>query len=222
MITPHIGRHAFASLLTFTMLCAALLLSACRGGGVFNDDPYNENRFEAMSEKPVIFRAQDADFSNYSMALVLEPTMDADASQDSDVSMEQRAKLRQTLADDLRASFGDKFGLATTAGPGVLIVESEIVRAVPNVPALNLAPQTQLGHTGYGYAAIRITLRDGATNSAKNSATNTATKNANDNVLSTFTETRATKRFGLDKLSDWGSIESSFKEWAKDAVNLTK
>ena len=206
MIMHQFGRIAFAPLLTVTMLGAALLMSSCASDGESNDDPYNQNRFEAMSEKPVIVRALDADFSIYSLVLVLEPIMDADASQSSDVSIEQQTKLRETLAADLRTSFGDKFGLAAAVGANVLIVESEIVRAVPNQPALNIAPQTQFGHRGYGYAAIRITLKDGATNK----------------VLSTFTQTEATKRFGLDKLSDWESVESSFKAWAKSAVSLTK
>jgi hypothetical protein len=89
---------------------------------------------------------------------------------------------------------------------GAVIVRTEIVRAVPNKPLRNIAPQTQLTRTGYGYASVRMVIEDGATGRA----------------LVTMTETQSTTRFGTAKLSEWGTVEKAFDSWAAEAVKLSQ
>ena len=95
---------------------------------------------------------------------------------------------------------------AEAPAAGTIVVDARIIRAVPNLPLRNIAPQSQVGRTGYGYAVALVTLRDGATGQ----------------VLVSARESRATSRFGLEKMSEWGSVEKSFDEWAAGAVKLAE
>lgn len=181
-------------------------LTACRGGGPLNDDPYKQNMIEgALDSGPVKYRAEGASFVKYAEAVVEMPSVDPDATQGDEVTSEALEKLRAKFAGDLRNAFGKKFKVVGMAGSEpALVVRTTIVRAVPNKPARNLIPTTQVGRTGYGYAAVRVQLIDSATGAE----------------LASLTDTRSTKRFGLDKLSQWGSVETSFEAWANDAVEL--
>ncbi len=185
-------------------------LAACRGGGAFNDDPYRQGMVEAaIDDGPKIVRADGADFSKYTRAAIEPVAIDGDATQGDDVSAEQLDKLRAQFGADLRKSFGERFTVTSSAAAGAapaLSVRATIVRAVPNKPLRNVLPQTQLTRTGFGYAAVRVQLCDAATGAE----------------LASFTETRSTKRIGLEKLSEWGSVEKSFEVWAKQAVDIAK
>lgn len=194
-------------LLTLSLVA---LLAACRGGGAFNEDPYHQSPVEAaLDSGPSTIRADGADFSKYAQVVVEPVAMDSDATQGDDVSIDQLEKLRAEFGVDLRKEFGERFKVVSSGAAGsepVLAVRATIVRAVPNKPMRNILPQTQLTRTGFGYAAVRVQLCDATTGAE----------------LASFTETRSTKRFGIEKLSEWGSVEKSFEAWAKDAVGLAK
>lgn len=182
------------------------LLASCRGGGALNSDPYSQNPIEAaMDSGPKKTRADGADFSRFKQVTIARVGIDPDATQGDSVSAEQLEKLREEFTTDLTKAFAAKFAVvpAATSAP-TLAVRATIVRAVPNKPLRNILPQTQVGRTGYGYAAVRVQLCDAATGAE----------------LAAFTETRSTKRFGLEKLSEWGNVEKSFETWAKEAVEL--
>ncbi|MFM7051641.1 MAG: DUF3313 family protein [Planctomycetota bacterium] len=196
--------------LVATSLTALTVLAACRGGGALNDDPYRQGRVEALMDSgPKVDRADGADFSKFDAVLVADVTVNPEATQGDDVSAEQLDKLRA----DFQSRLADAFAAGRTvrtgngaAGAGTLVVNAEIVRAVPNKPARNLAPQTQLTRTGYGYAAVRLTMVDGATGA----------------TLLTMTDTQSTQRFGTAKLSEWGTVEKAFSTWAEEAAKLAK
>lgn len=201
------GAFMFTRILTISLVA---LLAACRGGGALNDDPYRQNPIEAaLDSGPNTVRADGADFSKYAQAVIEPVAIDSDATQGDEVSQEQLDKLRAQFGADLRKSFGERFKVVSTGAAGsepVLAVRATIVRAVPNKPMRNILPQTQLTRTGFGYAAVRVQLCDATTGAE----------------LASFTETRSTKRVGLAKLSEWGSVEKSFEAWSKDAVGLAK
>lgn len=198
------------SIAIVTSLTAITLLAACRGGGALNDDPYRQGTIEAvMDSGPKIDRADGADFSKYDAVLIADVTVNPEATQGDEVSAEQLEKLRI----DFQSRLADAFAAGRTvrtgggdAGAGTMIVRAEIVRAVPNKPARNIAPQTQLGRTGYGYAAVRLTMVDAASGA----------------TLLTMTDTQSTKRFGTEKLSEWGTVEKAFSTWATEAAKLAK
>ena len=205
------GARMKARLLPIVLLALPFAsLSACRGGGALNDDPYRQGMVEAaIDDGPKITRTPGADFTKYARVVVEPVALDPDATQGDEVSDEQLGKLRGQFATDLRASFAKRFAVSSSAAAGsdpVLAVRATIVRAVPNKPMRNVLPQTQLTRTGFGYAAVRVQLCDAATGAE----------------LAAFTETRSTKRFGLEKLSEWGSVEKSFEVWAQQALDIAK
>ena len=189
------------SLALVSSLTALSLLAACRGGGALNDDPYRQGTIEAaLDSGPKVDRADGADFSKYGTVLIDDVAVNPEATQGDEVSAEQLDKLR----GDFQARLAEAFAAGRTVRTGggaanadTFIVRAEIVRAVPNKPARNIAPQTQLGRTGYGYASVRLTMVDGATGA----------------TLLTMTDTQSTKRFGTEKLSQFGTIEKACETW---------
>ena len=195
---------------TTIVLVALALLPACRGGGVFNDDPYKQSRAEALlDEGPKITREPGANFSDYARVVIEPIAIDSDATQGDSVSPEQLDKLRSKFATDLRKAFAERYKVTSSAaasGDRAFSVRATIVRAVPNRPLENILPQTQMSRDGFGYASVRIQLCDAATGAE----------------LASFTETRSTTRFGFEKLSEWGSVEKSFEVWATQAVDVAR
>ena len=188
---------------------AAALVSfpaGCRRG-VLNQDPMAPGTGEAIAPKdPVVKRAAGADFAAYSMVLVEEPSIAPDATQGADVKPDQLRSLQDTMRDDLKEAFGDRYKAVGEIGDGTLLVRTWIMRAVPNSPLQNIAPQSQVGRGGYGYAAIRIEVLDSRSR----------------RELLSFTHERSTERFSLEKLSEWGSVEKSFSTWADEVAKLAR
>lgn len=201
-----------------TVVLAAILAvgsavpMACRGGGALNEDPYRQNAIEAaLDSGPEVVREDGADFSRYTRALIAMPSIAPNATQGDEVSDEQLEKLRQQFASRLQEAFSKTSTPASMldeqgSRAGAFVVRAEIVRAVPNKPLRNIAPQTQLTRTGYGYASVRMVIEDGESG----------------RVLVTATETKSTQRFGTEKLSEWGTVEKAFESWAAEAVKLTQ
>lgn len=193
---------AFRAVLLAAAICA-LPLAGCRVGRLMNNDPMASQGFD---EGPQVTRTPGVDWSKYATVFVAPVVMDADATQGRDITDADVAALPGKFRANLQKAFETKFKKVDAAGPGTIVVNAEIIRAVPNMPLRNIAPQSQVGRTGYGYAVVRITLKDGVTGA----------------VLVTARESRATSRFGLEKMSEWGSVEKSFEDWAEEAVKLAK
>lgn len=180
--------------------------AACRRG-VLNQDPMAPGTGEAIAPKdPVVKRAAGADFAAYAAVLVEEPSIAPDATQGADVKPDQLRSLQDTMRDDLKQAFADRYRPVGMVGDGTLLVRTWIMRAVPNSPLQNIAPQSQVGRGGYGYAAIRIEILDSQTR----------------RELLSFTHERSTERFSLEKMSEWGSVEKSFSTWAAEVAKLAR
>jgi hypothetical protein len=192
-------------LVSLLSLALALPGTGCRGrvGQLLNNDPLAAQGFD---EGPQITRTPGVDWTAYRSVFVQPVSMDADATQGRDVDDADVAALPGKFRDDLQKAFDGKFTRAQAPAAGAIVVDARIIRAVPNLPLRNIAPQSQVGRTGYGYAVAVITLRDGASGQ----------------VLASARESRATSRFGLEKMSEWGSVEKSFEEWAAGAVKLAE
>ena len=103
----------------------------------------------------------------------------------------------QVLQADLEKEMTKKYTRAESAGPNTLVVRVQLVKAEPNAPALNIAPQTQMGGMGYGFGEIAIEVADGATGIP----------------LFEYADAENTSRFSIEKMSVWGSLEKSFTDW---------
>lgn len=200
------ARIASAAVL---LAVASLALPACRGGGAFNDDPYRQNAIEAaLDTGPKVDRLVEIDYPSFTKVAIVTPTIAPNATQGDEVSDEQLANLQADFERQLREAFeedGRRIVPVAEADAQTFVVRAEIVRAVPNKPLRNIAPQTQMTRTGYGYASGRIVLERGGTGE----------------LLVVATETQSTKRFGTEKLSEWGTVEKAFESWAAEAVKLS-
>ena len=197
----------FTRILLVAAAAALVALPAGCRRGILNQDPMAPGPGEALAPKdPVVKRAADAGFASYSMVLVEEPSIAPDATQGADVTPDQLRSLQDTMRDDLKKAFGDRYKSVGEIGDGTLLVRTWIMRAVPNTPLRNLAPQSQVGRTGYGYSAIRIEVLDSRSR----------------RELLSFTDERSTERFSLEKLSEWGSVEKSFSTWAGEVATLAR
>ncbi len=108
--------------------------------------------------------------------------------------------LATTFQLNLTTAMSAKYAPAPAPAPNVLVVRAQIIKAKPNSPARNIAPQTQIGGTGYGFGMVAIEVVDGGTGT----------------VLYEFADVEATTRFSLEKMSVWGSLEKSFQTWSTE------
>lgn len=116
----------------------------------------------------------------------------------------QLPELVMKFRTDIEQALTKKYARAESAGPNTLVVRVQLVKAEPNAPALNIAPQTQLGGLGYGFATIVIEVADGATGTP----------------LFEYADVDNTKRLSLEKMSVWGSLEKSFTDWIDVVVKV--
>lgn len=114
------------------------------------------------------------------------------------------AGLANTFQADLTAALGAKYSAAPAAAANVLVIRAQIIKAKPNAPMRNIAPQSQIGQTGYGFGMVAIEVVDGGTGS----------------VLYEFADVQATTRFSVEKMSVWGSLEKSFQTWASELAQV--
>ncbi|MSR29155.1 MAG: DUF3313 family protein [Phycisphaerales bacterium] len=145
------------------------------------------------------YAAADIDWSKYKTVYVAPVVFAPDAlgsgvwGNESDLP-NLASKFRAALAGAMSA----RYQAAQGSGAGTLVVRAQIVKLAPNSPARNLAPQTQIGGTGYGFGEVAIEVLDGGDGT----------------VLLEFAEVQTTSRFSTEKLSVWGSLEKSFTDWA--------
>jgi hypothetical protein len=209
MMRSHTQCHCAAvALAALSTLAIAMPLVGCRGNGgpvrQVMESPAEKD--QAAPAEPKIVVAPDADFARYASVFVAEVVVGADATQGDDVKPEQLRQLADDLRKDLKSALGARRKVVDVVGPDTLVVKSFIVRAVPNSPLRNLAPQTQVRKAGYGYAAIFVEVVDPQRKGQ----------------LLTFSHERSTERFSLDKLSEWGSVEKSFEVWASEIAEKLK
>lgn len=108
------------------------------------------------------------------------------------------------LKDVMRGQLEDALSAAAGTGTKTLIVHAAFTYVKPNVPALNVAPQTQIMKRGYGEAACEIY----------------ATVEGDPKVVAAFSSETDTERFSAEKLSRLGTAERACGEWAKAFRNL--
>ncbi len=185
----------------------ALLLAAC-GGHTMNAPPVGFLSQPALMRKSSDgswnYSAKAVDWANYKSVFVPVVTF-ADGAYEDNVwaSAADLPTLSGKLQSALQAAMGSRYAAAAGAGAGTLVVRAQIVKAVPNAPARNLAPQTQIGGTGYGYGEVAIEVVDGG----------------DGRVLLEFADVQSTTRFSTEKLTVWGSFEKSIGEWADRIAN---
>ncbi len=151
------------------------------------------------------YTAATIDWSKYTSVFVA-PVAIADDAYDAGVygSVEDLPGLAATFQSDLQTALTKKFAAATNAGPNTLVVKAQITKADPNATALNIAPQSQIMGRGYGYGQVAIEIVDGGTGA----------------LLYEFAGVQNTSRFSAEKMSVWGSLEKSFKDWSSQIAKF--
>jgi len=121
------------------------------------------------------------------------------ATADIDCSSEQLEQVRNTLRQDLTNYLGTGGG----SGP-VLVVRAAITAVKPNNPLLNVAPQTQMLKTGYGYGAVEIYAAAGEGGP----------------IVAAMASTVDTERFSAEKLDTLGTVDRGCEQWSQAFANL--
>jgi hypothetical protein len=106
---------------------------------------------------------------------------------------DEASKLSIQFRNDIIGAVG--LPVAAAVGPGVLEIRASITGLKPNIPALNIAPQSQMRGRGYGYVACEIYALDGKDGSP----------------FAAYADTQNTQRFSSEKMSDWGSAQAGLK-----------
>jgi hypothetical protein len=104
-----------------------------------------------------------------------------------------------TLKDVMRERLESALGAAAGTGTKALVVHAAFTYVKPNIPALNVAPQSQIMRRGYGEAACEIY----------------ATIEGDPKVVAAYSSESDTRRFSAEKLSRLGTAERACEEWAK-------
>ena len=196
------NQKLFVALLTVTSLFAGITgLTACNKNAIksppmgFLSKP---NLMKKQSDDTWQYVAPKTDWSKYTSVYVAPVSIGPAVMNGKNV--EQTAELPQLVMKfkaDLEKEMTKKYTRAESAGPNTLVVRVQLVKAEPNAPALNIAPQTQMGGMGFGFGEIAIEIADGATGTP----------------LFEYANVQNTSRFSTEKMSVWGSLEKSFTEW---------
>lgn len=131
------------------------------------------------------------DMSAFKSVVVQEVKIEANGDNPDEAS-----KLSIEFRNELIAAVG--LPVAAAVGPGVLEIRASITGLKQNIPALNIAPQSQMRGMGYGYVACEIYALDG-----KDGA-----------PVAAYADTQNTQRFSSEKMSDWGSAQLGLKTMA--------
>ena len=201
------NRKLLVAFVTATSLVAGITaLTACNKNAIksppigFLSKP---NLMEKQSDGTWQYVAPKTDWSKYTSVYVAPVSIGPAVMNGKNV--EQTAQLPQMVMKfraDLETAMTKKYARAESAGPNTLVVRVQLVKAEPNAPALNIAPQTQLGGIGYGFGEIAIEVADGATGTP----------------LFEFADVDNTSRFSIEKMSVWGTLEKSFTDWIEVVV----
>lgn len=153
------------------------------------------------------YTAPKIDWTKYTTVQVMPVALGAEARKDKNQEqLDALSKIAMMFQTELQTAMSTKYSPTQTPSANTLIIRAQITKAQPNAPALNLAPQTQLGGLGYGFGEVAVEVVDGATNS----------------VLYEYAGVQNTKRFSVEKASTWGSIEASVKVWAQQIATACK
>lgn len=148
-----------------------------------------------------VYKAAKTNWNSYTGVYVAPVAVSAGAMEDGTWGNESDLPgLATTFQNDLTTAMSAKYAVAPAAAANVLVVRAQIVKAKPNAPARNIAPQSQILQSGYGFGIVAIEVIDGGTGT----------------VLYEFADMQATTRFSAEKLSVWGSLEKSFTTWSAE------
>ncbi len=145
------------------------------------------------------YNARGVDWNQYKSVFVAPVAVAPDALEDPLWgTAEDLAGLAADFKGKIVNAMDARYTPVDAAGPGVLVVRAQITRVKPNAPGRNVAPQTQILQSGYGFGQVAVEVLDGG----------------DSRVLVEFADVQSTTRFSTEKLSVWGSLEKSFGEWA--------
>lgn len=172
-------------------LCLATACSACHKeanveltGFIPVNIPLDYNKSTTIHS----YKNPMKDMGAFKSVLVQEVKIEADGDNPDEAS-----KLAIQFRNDIIAAVG--LPVAASVGPGVLEVRASITGLKKNIPALNIAPQSQMRGRGYGFVACEIYALDGNDGSS----------------VSAYADTQSTQRFSTEKMSDWGSAQLGLK-----------
>ena len=172
-------------------LCLAVMCSACNKGTnveltgfIPAKVPLDYNKSTEIHS----YKNPMKEMSAFKSVLVQEVKIEANGDNPDEAS-----KLSIELRNEIISAVG--LPVAAAVGPGVLDIRASITGLKPNIPALNIAPQSQMRGRGYGYVACEIYALDGKDGSP----------------FAAYADTQNTQRFSSEKMSDWGSAQAGLK-----------
>ena len=175
-------------------VCLAFICSACNKGTNVELTGFIPAKFPLDYNKSTEIHSYKNPMTNMSAfksVVVQEVKIEANGDNPDEAS-----KLSIEFRNELIAAVG--LPVAAAVGPGVLEVRASITGLKQNIPALNIAPQSQMRGRGYGFVACEIYALDG-----KDGA-----------PVAAYADTQNTQRFSSEKMSDWGSAQLGLKTMA--------
>jgi len=172
-------------------LCLAVMCSACNKGTNVELTGFIPAKFPLDYNKSTeihSYKNPMKEMSAFKSVLVQEVKIEANGDNPDEAS-----KLSIELRNEIISAVG--LPVAAAVGPGVLEIRASITGLKENVPALNIAPQSQMRGRGYGYVACEIYALDGKDGSP----------------FAAYADTQNTQRFSTEKMSDWGSAQAGLK-----------
>jgi len=172
-------------------LCLAVMCSACNKGTNVELTGFIPAKFPLDYNKSTeihSYKNPMKEMSAFKSVLVQEVKIEANGDNPDEAS-----KLSIELRNEIISAVG--LPVAAAVGPGVLEIRASITGLKPNIPALNIAPQSQMRGRGYGYVACEIYALDGKDGSP----------------FAAYADTQNTQRFSTEKMSDWGSAQAGLK-----------
>ena len=172
-------------------VCLAVMCSACNKGTNVELTGFIPAKFPLDYNKSTeihSYKNPMTDLSAFKSVLVQEVKIEANGDNPDEAS-----KLSIQFRNDIIGAVG--LPVAAAVGPGVLEIRASITGLKPNIPALNIAPQSQMRGRGYGYVACEIYALDG-----KDGA-----------PFAAYADTQNTQRFSSENMSDWGSAQAGLK-----------
>lgn len=155
------------------------------------------------------YRAPDVNLASYSRTFILPVVLYPGAVEA--ISPEDAVDVERRMTIALREAFAQRgpvlMGHAGATPPAdALVVYCAITEIRPNRPLLNIAPQTQMRHRGYGYASVEMYVTAGPGGP----------------VVAAYSDTANTQRFSAEKFTPMGTADEATRQWAQSLLQLVQ